>query len=72
MTGDSESMEFRALQRNAVDIAKRREAHEFARGSLRLEGLVCSDEALALHEKWILGEYSSEELTAALLKMYKR
>ena len=41
--------------------ARRREAVNFARGSVRFEGIVLSDEAEALAERFINGEITLEE-----------
>ena len=52
--------------------ARRREAVEFARGSVRFEGIVLSPEAQALAERFINGEITLEEHTRLHLEMYRR
>jgi len=52
--------------------ARRREAVEFARGSVRFEGIVLSPEALALAERFINGEITLEEHTRLGLELYWR
>jgi len=52
--------------------ARRREAVEFARGSVRFEGIVLSPEAQALAERFINGEITLEEHTRLGLELYWR
>lgn len=52
--------------------ARRREAFEFARGSVRFEGIVLSAEAEALAERFINGEITLEEHTRLHLAMYRQ
>ena len=44
----------------------------FARGSVRLEGFILSDEVEALTARYIEGELTTEEHTAAILKLCKQ
>jgi hypothetical protein len=46
---------------------RRRAAVDYARGSVRLEGLVVTDHAEELNRRYIEGEITSTELTAAIL-----
>jgi Antitoxin VbhA len=49
-----------------TERARRRAAIAYARGSVRLEGFVASDFAESLNERFINGEITRAELTAAL------
>ncbi|MDD3371682.1 MAG: antitoxin VbhA family protein [Alphaproteobacteria bacterium] len=50
---------------------RRKEAVDYARGSVRLEGGVLSEFAEDLNRRYINGEITREEKTAALLARYK-
>lgn len=52
--------------------ARRRAAFEFARGSVRFEGIVLSAEAEALAERFINGEITLEEHTRLGLELCRR
>jgi len=52
--------------------ARRRAAFEFARGSVRFEGIVISPEAEALAERFINGEITLEEHTRLGLELCRR
>lgn len=52
--------------------ARRREAVNFARGSVRFEGIVLSAEAEALAERFINGEISLEEHTRLGIELSRR
>ena len=52
--------------------ARRREAVNFARGSVRFEGIVLSDEAEALAERFINGEITLEEHTRQGLELCRK
>ncbi len=47
--------------------ARRKAAVDYARGSVRLEGFVVTDHAEELNRRYIEGELTSAELTAAIL-----
>jgi len=47
--------------------ARRQAAVDYARGSVRLEGFVVTDHAEELNRRYIEGELTSAELTAAIL-----
>jgi hypothetical protein len=49
-----------------AEKARRRAAIGYARGSVRLEGFVVSEFAESLNERFINGEITRAELTAAL------
>jgi tellurite resistance protein len=49
--------------------AKRRNAIDFARASVALEGFVLDDEAEALFARYVGGELSRDELNAAVLSL---
>jgi hypothetical protein len=51
---------------------RRIEATNSARGSVRLEGFIVDDEVEALTARYIDGELTTEEHTAAILKLYKQ
>ena len=52
--------------------ARRREAVDFARGSVRFEGIVLSTAAEALAERFINGEISLEEHTRLGIELARR
>jgi hypothetical protein len=56
----------------AEERARRRAAFEFARGSVRFEGIVLSPEAVALAERFINGEITLEEHTRLGLELCRR
>ncbi len=45
---------------------RRQKAVDYARGSVRLEGFVLDDDINALNQRYVNGELTSEELTAAI------
>ena len=45
---------------------RRQKAVDYARGSVRLEGFVLDDDINALNQRYVDGELTSEELTAAI------
>jgi Antitoxin VbhA len=45
---------------------RRQKAVEYARGSVRLEGFVLDADIEALNRRYVNGELTSEELTAAI------
>jgi hypothetical protein len=45
---------------------RRQKAVEYARGSVRLEGFVLDADIEALNQRYVNGELTSEELTAAI------
>ncbi|GEM71451.1 MULTISPECIES: antitoxin VbhA family protein [Sphingomonas] len=47
--------------------ARRLAEVNFARGSIRYEGGILSDEIEQLNDRYVAGELSSDELTAAIL-----
>ena len=49
---------------------KRREAYEHARISLRLDGLIIPEAAVAIHESYINGEITSEQRFERLRTLY--
>lgn len=52
--------------------ARRRQAFEFARGSVRFEGIVLSPEAEALAQRFIDGEITLEEHTRLGIELARR
>jgi hypothetical protein len=52
---------------SAAERSRREREVNFARGSVRYEGGVLSDEIERLNARYIAGEISSDELTAAIL-----
>lgn len=50
-----------------AERARRLSEVNFARGSVRYEGGILSDEIENLNARYVAGEISSEELTAAIL-----
>jgi hypothetical protein len=55
---------------DAAESERRRKAVDFARGSIRFEGGVLSSEVETLNDRFIAGELSDEEHTAAILALY--
>ena len=55
-----------------AERARCRAAFEFARGSVRFEGIVLSAEGLALAERHINGEISMDEFIRLGLAMWQR
>jgi hypothetical protein len=53
-----------------AERAKRQEAIDYARASVRLEGFALSAEYEALTARYISGEITRKELTAAVLAMH--
>ncbi len=45
---------------------RRQKAVDYARGSVRLEGFVLDEDIKALNQRYVDGELTSEELTAAI------
>jgi hypothetical protein len=56
---------------SAKERARREEAVRYGRGTVRLEGFIVSAEAEALNQRYIDGELTSEELTAAILELHR-
>lgn len=55
----------------SIDESTRRKAAvDYARGSVRLEGLIISDAAEKLNQRYINGELTSSDLTNALHALY--
>jgi hypothetical protein len=54
-----------------AERAKRKAAVDYGRGTVRLEGFVESDFAEGLNRRYIDGEITRQEKTAALLAHYK-
>lgn len=52
-----------------AERARRKEAVDFARGSVRFEGFVLDEATEALNARYIDGDLTSEELTAEILKL---
>lgn len=50
-----------------AERARRLSEVDFARGSVRYEGGILSDEIEALNARYVAGEIDSDELTAAIL-----
>jgi hypothetical protein len=50
--------------------ARRKAAIDYARGSVRLEGLVMSDYAEELNRRYVNGEITSDERSAAIRAHY--
>ena len=56
-----------AAQTAAADERSRRQkAVDYARGSVRLEGFVLDPDIEALNARYVAGELTSDELTAAI------
>jgi hypothetical protein len=53
-----------------AERAKRQEAIDYARASVRLEGFILSAECEALAARYINGDITRKELTAAILAMH--
>jgi hypothetical protein len=53
------------------EMDRRREEVDYARGSVRLEGFVISPLVEDLNRKYIEGDITGKELTAAVLSHYK-
>ena len=51
--------------------ARRQALIDYARGSLRLEGLIVPDDVEALNRRYIDGEITREELSAAIRANYR-
>jgi Antitoxin VbhA len=49
-----------------AERVRRQKAVEYARGSVRLEGFVLDADIEALNQRYVNGELTSEELTAAI------
>ena len=54
------------------DEIERRQAIEFGRRSVRLEGLVPDQHGVEIQERFIRGEITADEMIAAGLKNYSR
>ncbi len=52
--------------------SKRIAALNYARGSVRLEGFILTDEAEAIHQQYIDGKITSEERIEAIIRMHKK
>ena len=52
---------------NEAERARRQREVDFARGSVRYEGGILSDEIEHLNARYVAGEIGSDELTAAIL-----
>ena len=50
-----------------AERARRQREVDFARGSVRYEGGILADEIERLNARYVAGEISSDELTAAIL-----
>ena len=63
-----------ALSRHAAidetEQARRQREVDFARGSVRYEGGILSDEIERLNARYVAGEISSDELTTAILESH--
>jgi hypothetical protein len=57
---------------SAAEKARRKAAVDYGRGSVRLEGFVVSDFAETMNRRYIDGEITREELTAAILAHHHR
>jgi hypothetical protein len=57
---------------SSAERARRKAAVDYARGSVRLEGFVLSEFAEDLNRRYVNGEITRAEKTAALLAHYKR
>jgi hypothetical protein len=55
---------------SAAERARREASVTYARGSIRLEGFTLSPEVEELNRRYIDGELSSKELSAAILAHY--
>jgi hypothetical protein len=54
---------------NEAERARRKEAIDFARGSVRLEGFVLDPETEKLNARYVAGEITREEVTREILRM---
>lgn len=54
------------------DIERRRQAIEFGRSSVRLEGFVLDQHGIEIQERFIRGEITAGEMIEAGLKHYSR
>ncbi len=52
----------------AAERARRQSEIDFARGSVRYEGGILTDEIECLNARYIAGEFDSDALTAAILR----
>ncbi|MDJ0275990.1 antitoxin VbhA family protein [Sphingomonas sp. 2R-10] len=52
---------------SAIERARRHREVDFARGDVRYEGGILSDEIELLNARYIAGEIDSDELTGAIL-----
>lgn len=52
-----------------VERAKRKEAIDFARGNVRLEGFILDEATERLNARYVAGELTSEELTREILRI---
>ncbi|WP_426422555.1 antitoxin VbhA family protein [Bradyrhizobium genosp. A] len=57
---------------SAEERARRKVSVDYARGSVRLEGFVVSSFFDEMNQRYIDGEISGEELTAAILAHHKQ
>jgi len=71
-TGASVELPKKETGISAEERARRKAAIDYARGSVRLEGFIVSPFAEDLNRRYIDGEISREELTAAILGHYNR
>ena len=55
-------------QISASERARRHREVDFARGNVRHEGGILSDEIERLNARYVAGEIDSDELTAAILR----
>ena len=56
---------------SAGERARRKAAIDYARGSVRLEGFVVSPPVEALNRRYVEGEITRAELTAAILAHHR-
>ena len=64
---------FAATPRPAIsdaERARRLKAVNFARGSVRYEGGILTEEVEALAARFVAGDISSDEMTAAIVERY--
>jgi hypothetical protein len=55
---------------SAEERARRKAAIDYARGSVRLEGFVVSEDVEALNRRYVDGEITSAEHSAAIRRKY--
>ena len=55
---------------SAEESAQRKKAVDFARGSVRFEGFILSPETEALNARFIAGELTEAEQSAAILRRW--